>query len=448
MQHREFPVGPPSSSVVEWTGSQRSAQLVGRLVVRAFVSRRWQVSTGLLGVLAVVLFGGVVARAATTMSWARPVRIDRAGRPAGVVCPSVALCIAYDDSGNLVVSSRPAGGASAWKVRKIDRSSRALRGVVCASRLLCAAYDSVGNVFVSTHPGGGAHRWVRRAVDQHGLDSVSCPSVSLCVGVDQAGNAITSTEPARAGSWRMFALGDNSPTYECVHYQDCGMRSLSDISCASASLCLALDQAGNVVASAHPSRGAGGWHVVFAETPDSGSGLQSIACASASFCAGVDGWGNFVASQDPTAGQSAWRATGIGTGGQPLWLVPNAGSENVLTAVACRSATLCVGTNGDGAVITTTRPRSGNPAWSLTGPRRRALLVTCATVLWCFALDQRGDIFSSLKPARGARHWARAHPDGALSHMSGPVSQTLFSCPATRLCLTVDRVGKALVGKS
>jgi hypothetical protein len=72
-----------------------------------------------------------------------------------------------------------------------------------------------------------------------------------------------------------------SPTYTCVHYGDSCGTWLSDVSCPSVSLCVALDQAGNVIASSKPTGGAGAWKTVRkgADT----LGFSGVSCASATF---------------------------------------------------------------------------------------------------------------------------------------------------------------------
>ncbi len=76
---------------------------------------------------------------------------------------------------------------------------------VKAAPILCATTNS-GDVVTSTDPGGGARAWQATKV---ALLSVDCeggrhqrdhhgqlPDRSFCAGVDMAGNVITSTDPA------------------------------------------------------------------------------------------------------------------------------------------------------------------------------------------------------------------------------------------------------------
>jgi hypothetical protein len=40
----------------------------------------------------------------------------------GVSCPSVGLCVAVDQVGDVVTSNNPAGGAAAWTVTHVDNT--------------------------------------------------------------------------------------------------------------------------------------------------------------------------------------------------------------------------------------------------------------------------------------------------------------------------------------
>jgi hypothetical protein len=320
-------------------------------------------------------------------------------------------------------------------VRHIDGSAQ-LRAVSCPSASLCATYDSRGNVLVSAHPLQGAGTWRRTAVDRK-LDGLACPSRSLCVGADSTGDVITSTDPTRASSWRTFSIGDASPTYECVHYQDlgaCAQRSLTGVSCPSAILCTALDQAGNVVLS----RDARDWTVAYAEPPDSPSGLTAISCTSARFCFGTDNWGNFVASANPQAGQSSWTATGLHTAGAQNG--PDARLDHIITGATCSSSSVCIATNRDTHLFSTANPAARAPAWRPTG-LDEVNSMTCPGHGWCFASEVDGSIRATDDAGR-PHSWSRAFDDHVLSGVPGR-----FSCPSANLCIAVDPLGRVATGR-
>jgi len=111
----------------------------------------------------------------------------------GVSCPSVKLCVATDWVGNVFTSRHPAGRASAWSETNVklaffgDPLHPSLAGVSCPTPSLCVAVDGGGNVLSSTDPTGGASAWTSSNVVATAIRGVSCPSASLCVAVTPAG---------------------------------------------------------------------------------------------------------------------------------------------------------------------------------------------------------------------------------------------------------------------
>jgi hypothetical protein len=395
------------------------------------------------GALAVVAVGSLVgittaSAAPTTLSWTRPVKVSGSVTLTGVTCQSPSLCVVYGDRGRLFVSSHPSGGAAAWKMRHIDGSAQ-LEAASCPSLSLCVTYDAGGTVLASRRPNKGA--WRRVAVDRR-LDSLACPSRSLCVGADSAGDVISSTDPARRGSWHKIFVGDRSPTYECVHYQDptvCAQTSLSGVACASPKICTALDQAGNVVLSTNASSGRSVWTVAYAEAPDSPSGLTAVGCATPRFCFGTDSWGNFLASVNPAAGQSAWTATGLHTAGREN--NPDASLEHSIRATACSSSSACIAMSDTARVFATANPAARVPDWRPTGLGAVAS-VDCPGSDWCFAISDAGRVYGTHDAGR-ARGWRYAFTDRELSDATAR-----FSCPSPRLCVAVDAGGALLAGSA
>jgi hypothetical protein len=112
---------------------------------------------------------------------------DRSGR----VCAEVL-------TGRGVVDRRVGGGASAWSSAPVASGDEIVAAVSCPSISLCVATTNKGDVFTSTYPAGGASTWKKTTVDQGAfLTAVSCPSVSLCIAADR-GNILTSTDPTVA----------------------------------------------------------------------------------------------------------------------------------------------------------------------------------------------------------------------------------------------------------
>ena len=160
-------------------------------------------------------------------------------------CPSISLCVAVDVFGNVITSTDPTGGKRAWKIVNIDGELGYLSSVSCPSVSLCVAFDWSGNVLTSTDPTGGKRAWrithVYRPMLVRGIrlgpTAVSCASASLCVAVGWFGQLLTSTDPTGgAHAWSLTRPD--------------GRRLLEAVACPEVSLCLAVDDAGNVVLGA------------------------------------------------------------------------------------------------------------------------------------------------------------------------------------------------------
>ena len=349
------------------------------------------------------------------LSWSPSALIDPgplAAGPAGlsgVSCPSASLCVAVDRAGNVVSSTSPTGSASAWTIAHVDPTSSSgciigschgLTGVSCASATLCVAVDDQGNVITSSSPMGGPSAWKPVNIDSksagcgysgncYGLTGVSCPSASLCVAVDAVGNVFTSTNPGGgASAWRTADV-DGSSTF-CTPASGCF--GLNRVSCSSASLCVAVDANLNVIMSTNPTGGRGAWKVTPVRHGGlSPLGLSGVSCASSVLCVAVDQGGDAFASTDPTGGRRAW----------PLTNIDGNGVYRYLTDVSCAPRTsLCIASDTAGNVVTSSDPVGGPGAWTLaslgagaipelpcaTGSSCR-ISVLCASGSFCLAVD-------------------------------------------------------------
>jgi hypothetical protein len=94
-----------------------------------------------------------------------------------------------DNHAGALASTKPRGGARAWRRVDVD-DDESLAAVSCRSKALCVAAGGSGEAIASTHPTGGRRRWHRQQVDSRGLTGVSCASSSACLAVDYVGNAL------------------------------------------------------------------------------------------------------------------------------------------------------------------------------------------------------------------------------------------------------------------
>jgi len=176
----------------------------------------------------------------------------------GVSCPSANLCVAVDIVGDVVTSVNPTD-ATAWRLVHVDGANCVvtetgapcyLSSVSCPSTGLCVAVDESGNVISSTNPSGGSSAWkVTNLIGGGGLydpysiqASVSCPTSGLCIAVGNDDNA------------RGFAIKSAKPTGDQSAWSrtaQIGGSVLSGVSCPSESnLCVAVTFWGDIVTTA------------------------------------------------------------------------------------------------------------------------------------------------------------------------------------------------------
>ena len=158
----------------------------------------------------------------------------------------------------------------------------------------------------------------------------------------------------------------------------------------STSLCVAVDDGGNVVTSTDPTGGAAKWTVT---NVDGAVRALGVSCPSTTLCVAADDGGGVETSTDPTGGADKWTFASFGVGDAPsavscgldralrrhrllrqrrhvdesdgrtgAWKVTNVDSADPLTAVSCASATQCVAVDEVGNALTSTiRPAAPRP---------------------------------------------------------------------------------------
>ncbi len=256
----------------------------------------------------------------------------------------------------------------------------------------------------------------------HALTAVSCPTRSLCVAVDDGGNVLASGHPATAFSWGLTRVNR------------AGM--LTAISCPSRSFCVAVGNSGMVLSSTNPSGGPHAWKRA---RIDRGNDLTGVSCRSQHLCVATSYQGDLVSSTDPAAGARAWKAVS-----------PNMSDE--LTGISCPSVSLCVAVSALTTIEISTDPTGGPRTWHETdlseGSASEFAAVSCASAALCIAVDTQGNVASSTHPARGKHRWRLAAADaaGAVSlDNSAQVGLTGVSCPARSLCVAGDGAGNVVV---
>ncbi len=265
-----------------------------------------------------------------------------------ISCPSESLCAAtagflnpksYDAYNGIMVSTDPTGSGSTWVTG--GHSTYDFLSISCASASLCAALDRGGDLLTSTNPAGGPSAWTTTQIigfTEYGIRQLSCPTASFCIGVGGSkseGAIATSTNPTGgAGAWQFTKMGAEVPI-------------LQTVSCPSALLCVASGHGDEypvpslaVISSTNPTGGAGAWNAY------EGVGLQKLSCVSASFCGAADYHGRAATSEDPTGSASTWSFASGFTLEDPSMYFPG-GFEGI----SCPSASLCMMASITGAMV-------------------------------------------------------------------------------------------------
>ncbi len=232
----------------------------------------------------------------------------------------------------------------------------------------------------------------RQAIPNGGkaLTGVSCPTASLCVAVDEAGDVVTSTSPA-SGSW---TLASTHPGHH-----------LTAVSCASQTLCVAVDSSGNALASADPTGAAAAWSL---QRVDSGE-LLTVSCWTEGECVALDGTGDALASADPAASAATWSLTPI--------------DGEHLTGVSCAPTGLCVAVDVGGNAHASDDPAVPIPAWSASSPGAGSLAgISCLPGGFCLAVDTAGRSLAARVPAPEATTLAPTEVTDASATLAGAVN--------------------------
>lgn len=253
-----------------------------------------------------------------------------------------------------------------------------LSALACPSALTCLGID--GNGSILSGPVDNPGTWVSRALEPgHVLTDLSCAGTTLCVAVDQEGNVFSSATPLTLSSWSAAVPADPA--------------GFVSVSCATTTLCVGVDYAGQVVRSTNPTGDADNW-VTEPGVAQNQSSFTAISCPSTSLCVAVDsGDVNGIASAyvntNPAVSTTWTRTTMLNTG---------AG----ITDVACPDATHCYATDGSGQVSHNTS--AAFTGWSATSVDASVLYlpaITCTSASNCVVADASGSFWHTTAPLTG-----------------------------------------------
>ena len=414
-----------------------------------------------------------VGDAGTVVSSTAGVQTVTAGVDGGatleaISCPSARLCVIAETNA-LLTSTDPVAAHPTWRRDgfRLGDSSQ-LQGVTCASASLCLAWEDSENVLMSTDPAAGAHAWAKRALPLATgtfIDAAACaPASTLCVlsvdprGLSGGGSFLTATDAAAAApAWRLTS----APAAEAV----------DALSCASSALCVGYKQ-GDVETSTDPAAGASSWSA--GEIAASPTGIVGLDCPDTSTCVAALSTGAIASTTTPAAGAPSWTTSAVvdpagfavpyhgglacpragtclisdpGPGLATVTVGPPAsatvatglGGTTALTGLTCPMVDLCLGTDAGGGIVRTATPLGTAADWQRTlEPDAATGLndVDCVGAGFCVATGNDDVVETTSDPA-GAAPWTETRLGFHTVADDGTYQDDLegISCPSTQLCV-------------
>ena len=253
--------------------------------------------------------------------------------------------------------------------------------------------------------------------------------------------------------------------------------SLEAITCTSTSTCVALDGAGNLIASDANGLGPAAPSAWTAPTPigltGNGGTFTALSCPGGlSFCAAFDSNGNVFYSNDALSQPPTWKTyaalneifggnteSGENTDqADALACAPpaSAGGTPAFCLVADTHGNLAYTTEIDSARnefggLTWSPPYSADPSWDEDEPTA-ITSISCPSSSLCLATDKLGNIIESTDPVQQAQNdeqWTVLNSiDAGAGSLNGSPGVRGISCPSTSLCVAVDGSGNILYTES
>jgi hypothetical protein len=341
----------------------------------------------------------------------------------GISCSGAGFCAAEDYGGGVRTSTDPAGEDPTWTDTDISPNQvNLISGIDCGGPSFCAMVDQNGFVYISAQPDGEADAWTTVLSGAEGpeLNSVSCPTSGFCAAAGTLGRLHTSHDPLDPASWVTASIAEGN---------------VWDVSCASATWCVALAAGPALLYSTDPGGGAAAWSSV---SRPAGS---SVSCPSPSFCAILRGSDEVLTSTEPISGAAGWSATDLKLGDWRL-------GPTTLRTLSCPLAGLCVAAGDVGTVVASSNPQGGFTTWVRSfvgandpynngaGPSVDGL--DCTTSSFCVATTWAGTVATATAPTLGTSAWSLS--GAPTSYFPGPVS----CADDGSLCVAIDRDGRAI----
>jgi YVTN family beta-propeller protein len=346
------------------------------------------------------------------------------------------LCEAVDSFGSFAASTSPTAlNGTQWGGEENINGAHFIDSLSCVAGGFCAAIDYGGDAVTTSNAGAGpGATWTGQAIDagytasrnELQLNGISCASAQLCLAVDNNGDALTTDNGGSTWTGPTDTnQNDPSPTIDGTNY-------LASVSCPSTGLCVAVDNVGNILSTTDPVDGApGGKGATWTSTNvDGGIRLLSVSCPSTSLCLIAAGNGDVITSTNPTDAS-------------PTWTVKHAVDPQFLGSVSCvsvSSSTTCAATSSNNIYMSTDPQDGASATWTLSESARGVGDggVTCATLTLCVGVTEGG---GAVATDDGGSTWTVTSIDRGLSGTRGTVS-----CFSATQCLATGNNGFAALG--
>ena len=254
--------------------------------------------------------------------------------------------------------------------------------------------------------------------NQDGLFNVSCPSASFCV-------AVGSTGPGVVGSARMW----NGTSWSASTTQAFARDTFVHVSCSSATFCMAGAPSGDAL-TWNGSAWSGGSQIRW---PDPKDGITNLSCGSPNLCLAGDEDGDI----------RVWNGAAWSIDHQLVAGSTSGGAHSI----SCASASFCVAVNYLGNAIVWNGTSLSAPAHIDEDPN--LVTVSCPSAGFCMVINAssydwlawNGTSWSAPKPIQrgGAAGSGPPGPGGpGQSHLSW------VSCPSPAFCVAVSSNGTAI----
>lgn len=281
----------------------------------------------------------------------------------GVSCSSTQFCAAVGEHNAVLYH-----GVDAWTrpvallrdVPAFDGDQHDFTSIDCAAATWCAAPwnatedDGVETPAVTTYDGA---KWTLQPATAH-AQQVSCPTTTFCMGVQQPydfGDTHAEYSVYSNGTWGDLAELPDGSSY-----------GVSDVSCTSATFCIAVGGDATPVGTYWRWNGTS-WTRLAAAIPLAGG---TVSCATAAFCVQYSG------GQASVFDGATWSTPATIASGDPA-------------GVSCTSASFCIAASKAGAVSTYNGTSWSAPATIDAGG---LVDVSCASSTFCVAVDPAGNV--------------------------------------------------------